>query len=319
MCAARRRYATMDRQDCRSLPQTRSDSCVLAGRAVEEGTTVDIEKAVEELCDGKGYLLFEGYFSQEQVAEARELIYSLSAEEPARASHFYGDENETTQKRVWNLPEKGAIFRTMLSDPKTLAIMEPILGDDLMLSSYAANVLYQGAPAQEPHVDYPYWDLHARAHWPRTLNSSFFLAVETVVMLDEFTEENGATALVPGSQKQCRWPDADEFQARHIRVAAPAGSLFMFPALTWHAGQSNQTPKPRAALMGSYTCKSIKPIEDWSRCITAETIAQCDARTKALLGADYPYPAVMDALPARSSEGTLSKEQPRAAEYGAQG
>lgn len=107
---------------------------------------MDIENAVEELCNGKGYLLFEGYFSQEQVAEARELIYSLSAEEPARASHFHGDENESTQKRVWNLPEKGAIFRTMLSDSKTLAIMEPILGDDLMLSSYAANVLYQGAP-----------------------------------------------------------------------------------------------------------------------------------------------------------------------------
>jgi hypothetical protein len=84
------------------------------------------------------------------------LIYSLAAAEPDRASHFHGDEVETKQKRVWNLPEKGAIFQTMLSDPETLAIMEPILGDDLMLSSYAANVLYGGALAQEPHVDYPY-------------------------------------------------------------------------------------------------------------------------------------------------------------------
>ena len=280
---------------------------------------MDVEKAVEELCNGKGYLLFERYFNNEQVAEARELIYSLAVDEPDRALHFHGDEVETTQKRVWNLPEKGAIFRTILSDPDTLAIMEPILGDDLMLSSYAANVLYQGAPAQEPHVDYPYWDLHATLHWPRTLNASFFLAVETVVMLDDFTLENGATALVPGSQKLCRWPDPDEFQTKHIRLAAPAGSLFMFPALTWHAGQTNQTPDPRAALLGSYTCKSIKPIEDWSRCITPETIAQCDDRTKALLGVDYPYPAVMDALPGRSSEGTRSKEQLLATEYGAQG
>ena len=121
-----------------------------------------------------------------------------------------------------------------------------------------------------------------------TLNASFFLAVETVVMLDDFTLENGATALVPGSQKLCRWPDPDEFQAKHIRLAAPAGSLFMFPALTWHAGQTNQTPDPRAALLGSYTCKSIKPIEDWSRCITPETIAQCDDRTKAPAGCRLP-------------------------------
>ena len=117
---------------------------------------MDIESAVEELCQGKGYLLFEGYFSHNQVAESREWIYSLAAEEPDRASHFHGDEVEATQKRVWNLPGKGAIFRTMLSGPETLAIMEPILGDDLMLSSYAANVLYEGAPAQEPDVGYPY-------------------------------------------------------------------------------------------------------------------------------------------------------------------
>jgi hypothetical protein len=84
------------------------------------------------------------------------LIYSLAAEEPDRASHFHGDEVKTTQKRVWNLPKKGAIFWTTLSDPETLAIIEPILDDDLMLRSHAANVLYGGAPAQEPHVDYPY-------------------------------------------------------------------------------------------------------------------------------------------------------------------
>ena len=58
---------------------------------------VDIENAAEELCHGQGYLLFEGYFSQEQIAEARELIYSLTAEEPARASYFHGDKNETAQ------------------------------------------------------------------------------------------------------------------------------------------------------------------------------------------------------------------------------
>ncbi len=269
---------------------------------------LDIDRAATELLTGRGYLLFENFFSRELIDEARRLTYQLARGEPDRAAHFHGDETETTQKRVWNLPAKGKVFQRMCSDERILAVMEPLLGDDLMLSSFAANILYPGAPAQEGHVDYPYWDLHTRSRWPRTLNASFFLAVETVVTLDDFTLENGATAVVPGSQKLAEWPDPDRFADASIRLAPPAGSLFMFPALLWHAGQANRSQGSRAALLGSYTCKSIKPIEDWSRCIDTNEAKSYSGRMRALLGFDYAYPAVMDALPARSSEGKRSRK-----------
>ncbi len=269
---------------------------------------LDVEQAVRTLCDGDGFLLFESCYPPEKMREARERTYDLAAAEPDRSSHFHGDDPEPRQKRVWNLPEKGAVYRDLVADPRILAILEPILGDDLMLASYAANILHPGAPAQEPHVDYPYWDLHARSRWPRTLNASFFLAVETVLMLDDFTVENGATAIVPASQKQARWPDPEEFARKSIRATGPAGSLLVFPALLWHAGQANAGARSRAALLASYTCKSVKPIEDWGRSISASTIAACSDRMKALLGVGYAYPAVMDDLPARSSEGARSKK-----------
>ena len=269
---------------------------------------IDIDRAVAELSTGRGYLLFENFFSAELIAEARRSIYQLARSEPDRASHFHGDETEATQKRIWNLPAKGEAFRRICSDERLPAIMAPLLGDDLMLSSFAANILYPGAPAQEGHVDYPYWDLHARSRWPRTLNASFFLAVEAVVTLDDFTLENGATAIVPGSQKLAAWPDLERFAAESIRLVTPAGSLFLFPALLWHAGQANRSQRSRAALLGSYTCKSIKPIEDWSRCIDPEAAKGYGSRMRALLGLDYAYPAVMDALPGRSSEGKRSRK-----------
>ena len=269
---------------------------------------LNIEEAVETLSNGDGYLLFEGFYSPELVDQARERTYELAAAEPARSSHFHGDEPEPRQKRVWNLPEKGRVYHELIADERLLAILEPILGDDLMLASYAANILHPGAPAQEPHVDYPYWDLHARNHWPRALNASFFLAVETVLMLDDFTIENGATAIVPGSQKEARWPAPDEFERRSIRVTGAAGSLLVFPALLWHASQANAASRSRAALLASYTCKAIKPLEDWRRSISPATVDACGDRMKALLGVDYAYPAVMDELPARSSEGARSKK-----------
>jgi hypothetical protein len=268
----------------------------------------DVAAAVSELCDGQGYLMLEDFYAPELIAAARERIYQLLEQEPDRTSHFYGDEENPSQARVWNLPGKGEIFRQICSDERMLAIMRPILGEDLMLSSFAANVLHPGAQAQEAHVDYPYWDLHARDRWPGSLNASYHLAVEAVIPLDEFTLENGATAIVPGSQRLARWPDSAEFQERHVRATMRPGTLLLFPALLWHAGQTNRSQRSRATLLGSYTIKSIKPIEDWSRCIDRETALGYDQPMRDLLGLHYPYPAVMDALPARSSEGAKSQQ-----------
>ena len=268
----------------------------------------DVESAVRQLCQESGYLLLADFYPARLIRAARDRIYQLVAEEPSRTSHFYGDEDNPAQARVWNLPAKGREFREICGDERMLAIMRPILGEDLMLSSFAANVLHPGAQAQEPHVDYPYWDLHARDRWPRDLNASYHLAVEAVMPLDEFTVENGATAIVPGSQKLACWPDPDRFAEGHIRVTMKPGTLLLFPALLWHAGQTNRSKASRAALLGSYTIKSIKPIEDWSRCIGREEALGYDRRLQDLLGLHYPYPAVMDVLPGRSSEGSRSQQ-----------
>lgn len=268
----------------------------------------DVESVVAELCEGSGYVVFEDFFAAELVQSARESIYRLVAEEPGRTSHFYGDDVNQAQARVWNLPAKDEVYRQLCADERMLAILRPILGEDLMLSSFAANVLHRGARAQEPHVDYPYWDLHARERWPRTLNASYFLAVESVIPLDEFTVANGATAIVPGSQKLACWPDTAGFAERHIRVTMRPGALLLFPALLWHAGQANDSDASRAALLGSYTMKSIKPIEDWSRCVDRDEALGYEQTMQDLLGLHYPYPAVMDKLPGRSSEGSRSKK-----------
>ena len=240
----------------------------------------------EELISGEGYVILPNFFPKDQIDQARELLYRIADDEPDRASHFHGDKVEKTQKRVWNLPAKGEIFRTLCSDERLIQIMTPIIGDDFMLSSWAANITYPGAPAQECHVDYPYWDLHTRSHWPSNLNSSFFLAVEVILTLDEFTQENGATALVPHSHKRCEWPNAEEFAATRIRAVCPPGTVVIFPALLWHAAQANNSQSSRAALLGSYTTKCVKPIEDWSRCVSPEILAQCSPAMRQLL-ADF--------------------------------
>ena len=272
---------------------------------------IDAEAAVAELTEGNGYVVFEGFYSARQAREAREIVYAAAEREPARTAHFHGDDEVVTQKRVWNLIERGEIFRHMAAEPRMLAILEPLLGRGLSLGSIAANVLYPGAPAQEPHIDYPYWDLHARDSFPAALNASFFLGVESLIMLDELTEENGATALVPGSQKWAAWPSVETFEAKKIRLTGPPGTLVLFPAFMWHAGQENRSTAPRAVVLGCHVSKFVRPIEDWRAGLSPETVEALSPRLRELLYLDYPYPAVMDELPGRSSEGTRSKRELR--------
>ena len=265
---------------------------------------IDIEDAARELTDGAGYVLFERFFDAAWVAETRALLWRLAEDDEAVPPSAEAEERAdvdsilqmrapvATQKRVWNLIERGAAFRAMAEEPRTLAILEDILGHDFVLTSIQGSVNLPGAPKQDPHVDYPFWDLYDPARFPRGFNASFHMQVETVVMLDDFTEENGATALVPGSHKRCVWPDADEFERNHIQVCGPAGSLIMFIAPIWHAGRENRSDAPRSALLSGYHCKFIRQIEDFQRCVSPATLALCSERLRYLLGIDQPFPAL---------------------------
>ncbi len=262
---------------------------------------IDIDAAVHELTEGSGYVVFPGFFADDTVAEARSLLLALAEAEdsepdpiadPAAAAPAMRSA-VPTQKRVWNLIEKGSVFRDIAEAPGMLTVLEAVLGHDFVLGSIAGSVLRPGAPRQEPHVDYPYWDLYDPGRFPLGFNTSFHIEVETLVMLDAFTTENGATAILPGTHKRCAWPDAEEFERDHVQATGPAGSLLMFTAPIWHAGRANRSDAARTALLSAYHCKFIRQLEDFRRSVSAETLKQCSERLKYLMGIDLPYPTLM--------------------------
>ena len=68
------------------------------------------------------------------------------------------------------------------------------------------------------------------------------------ILLDDFTEENGATWFLPYSQNTLEKPNEEEFYKNGKRVVAKAGSVWFFNARIWHAGGNNLTDKWRHAL-----------------------------------------------------------------------
>ena len=58
-----------------------------------------------------------------------------------------------------------------------------------------------GYGGQEPHINYPYWDFYRNVTLPTRINSSLPLNAQAIILIDEFTYENSATALAPVYQK----------------------------------------------------------------------------------------------------------------------
>ena len=89
-----------------------------------------------------------------------------------------------------------------------------MLGDDMTLGAYSARILSPGATEMGVHVDYPYWAMRG----PFVLRPP--LMVQVILMLQDFTEENGATLVAPRSQLRCARPNPEQFAREAVKIPA---------------------------------------------------------------------------------------------------
>ena len=268
----------------------------------------DPEAIADELLNGAGAVLFEGLFSPEQVAEARAIIMSESEREAQKVTHFQGAAEAggqlNLQRRVWNLLAKGEVFSHMAAHPVIMAALRRFLGTEFIMGSIAANRILPGGPGQEPHVDYPYWDFHSPETHPIGLNASFPMNAQVSVILDPFTEESGATAYVPGSQRELRYPgDSDRFFERCERMLGGPGDAVLFYGAAWHCAMPNNSDHDRNAVLIQYLPKWVKPMEDMPAALPQSFIDAASPDMRQLLGLNYPYPDVLDSARAGNTEG----------------
>ncbi len=98
-------------------------------------------------------------------------------------------EHVGANQRIWNLINKGAIFAELLHKPLVRDAMSHILDGRFILSSYTANIAGRGGDEMMLHADQGYVPLEIPI--PVVANIMW--------MLDDFTDANGATRVVPGS------------------------------------------------------------------------------------------------------------------------
>jgi ectoine hydroxylase-related dioxygenase (phytanoyl-CoA dioxygenase family) len=107
--------------------------------------------------------------------------------------------------------------------------------------------------------------------------------INSMWALDDFTEANGATRLVPGSH---RWePDRQPDPATEtVAAEMPAGSVMLYLGNLWHGGGANRTDQPRLGVILEYVVSWLRPQENHCLAVPRDVAATLSPRLQELLG-----------------------------------
>ena len=183
-------------------------------------------------------------------------------------------------QRIWSILAKDTLFTQLIEHPMVLRLTRSILGPDCVLSDCSGTSVGPQTKGGAWHVDVPLGQL------PEPL-PDFALTTQNAFMLDDFTEENGATRIVPGShktRKKPRWEKHANENLDEVALTGPAGSLALWLSNTWHRHGPNSTDRPRRAVLAYYSRSWIKPFTDFRSVIPAARVHEYSPQARYLMG-----------------------------------
>ena len=186
-----------------------------------------------------GYTIVEEVLSQAEVAVLRDLVLTEEARIGVESQH------RGSARHLANLVWLSPSFFPLIDHPAVLPLIEAIMGRELILGSLNARVVRPGDGKQILHSDVPL-PLHRYGTEPPVM-------MNTIWPLHDYTAENGATCLVPGSHQSHLQEPPPGFEVRHeVQAVVPAGSVIIINGQTWHGGGENRSSEVRAAMFGHY-------------------------------------------------------------------
>lgn len=99
----------------------------------------------------------------------------------------------------------------------------------------------------------------------RTNTGSYPLWLNMLIMLDDSTEENGATWLLEKSQNKSDAPCSEDFFSNAVRAVGKKGDLLVFDCNLWHCAGQNTTRDARRIITPFFSRPFIKQQIDLPR------------------------------------------------------
>ncbi|MFM7118719.1 MAG: phytanoyl-CoA dioxygenase family protein [Gammaproteobacteria bacterium] len=220
----------------------------------------------------QGFTIIKGAFDADLQDELNAALLRLEHALDIRpgGNPFEGDRTI----RIYNLLARDRVFERIPVHAAVLPIVEQVLDAGCLVSSLSSISIDPGEDEQPLHADDTLIGL-PRPHRAVVCNSMWALT--------DFTAENGATRVVPGSH---RWPDKPVFGERVPSVPAemPKGSVLIWHGSLWHGGGANRSAARRVGIAMNYCAGFIRQQENQQLGIPLARVKQFEPRLQALAG-----------------------------------
>lgn len=231
----------------------------------------------------RGYLDLGQLLSDTQVDSINQKIACLQETEGKQAgaelaeSKYIRHPKEAGADRLADLVNKGGEFDIFYTHPRVLAGIVAVLGEQIKLSSLNYRAAKPGLGLQKLHVD-----------WKDGIPNGVFRVCNSIWLLDDFTPDNGATRVVPGSHlwdmlPQDQLTDPELSHPQEVLIQGKAGTVFIFNSHTWHGGTQNRTTRPRRSMHSYFCTRDQNQQIDQQRYFTEETRRRTSAASRYLL------------------------------------
>jgi len=237
---------------------------------------VDIWQAIDEY----GGVVVKDFLSQELLERLRSDFQPAIHNHAAGAAtghDFWKAFHGTETKRITGLANLSPAWGDLLCDPVYKGMADHYLGEDnYWLNTGQLICIGPGETPQMLHRD--------ELNWPHAAGQSHEITVTAIFALTDFTADNGATVIAPGSH---RWPGATpEVKPEHTcQAVMPAGSALLYNGKVIHGGGANiSSDSWRVGLHAGFCLGWLRAEECHQLTTSMETARQLPEHAQRMLG-----------------------------------
>ena len=247
--------------------------------------------AVVGLLEREGCAVVEHLIDGAKVAALRDELAPFRAVTPSGRNDFEGH----ATRRIYALFAKTRGFDELATHPLLLGVLDQVLGH-YQLSGPVGIDIGPGETPQGLHRD----DVVYPIPWPHQQ-----VVLNTMWALDDFTEDNGATVIVPGSHRTA--PDERPSDDEVVAATMPASSVMFYVGTVWHGGGANRTDDRRLGVILEYAAAWVRAQENHITAVGEDVIRTLDPRLQELLGYNI-FPPFLGYVDGRHPRRTLMGE-----------
>jgi len=245
-----------------------------------ETTTIPRFEATAPAAEVSAALLIHGVVIVERVLDSAacdDLLTELRPwfeQTPTGADEFSGLNTRRTGALLSRCPSSVAL----VTNPLILDVVDTVLWpkkSSFQLHLTQSIAIGPDSPAQYLHRDHWCFDFFP---FPRDVD----VEIATIWALTDFTEEIGATRVVPDSH---RTPDDAQYTPQDtVPAVMPRGSVVMYLGSTVHGGGANLTDQTRFAINIDYVLGWLRQEENQYLSYTLDEVRSFPEKVQKLLG-----------------------------------